>query len=66
MEGTGEGVLILLFSEVTLFKYNVSTILSPIATSSNPALIESTPGEIVLQRNRIFKMLTTLNIHLCQ
>ena len=34
--------------------------------SSNPALIESTPGEIVLQRNRIFKMLTTLNIHLCQ
>ena len=30
MEGTGAGVRILLFSEITLFKYNVSTILSPI------------------------------------
>ena len=30
MEGTGEGVWILMFSEVTLFEYNVSTILSPI------------------------------------
>ena len=30
MEGTGEG-----FSEVTLFEYNVSTILSPIGTARN-------------------------------
>ena len=30
MEGTGAGVRILLFSEVTVVKYNVSTILSPI------------------------------------
>ena len=30
MEGTGLGAQILLFSEVTLFEYNVSTILSPI------------------------------------
>ena len=30
MEGTGEGVWILMFSDVTLFEYNVSTILSPI------------------------------------
>ena len=30
MEGTGEGAWILMFSEVTLFEYNVSTILSPI------------------------------------
>ena len=30
MEGTGAGVRILLFSEITLCKYNVSTILSPI------------------------------------
>ena len=30
MEGTGLEVQILLLSEVTLFEYNVSTILSPI------------------------------------
>ena len=30
MEGTGEGCGFVLFSEVTLFKYNVSTILSSI------------------------------------
>ena len=32
--GDSGGVRILLFSEVTLFKYNVSTILSPIVASS--------------------------------
>ena len=35
MEGTGGGVRTLLFSEVTLVKYNVSTILSPIADTSD-------------------------------
>ena len=33
MEGTGGGGGILLFSEVTLFEYNVLTILLPIVVS---------------------------------
>ena len=35
MEGGREGVGILLFSEVILFEFNVSTILSPIVASLN-------------------------------
>ena len=35
MEGTGGGARILLFSEVTLFEYNVSTISSPIVAACN-------------------------------
>ena len=35
--GEGEGVWILLFSEVILFEYNVSTILSPIVNLDEKA-----------------------------